>query len=62
MSRTIEYWCDSGANIHSRRKGTITTEELGYSEEEWDMMEEDEREDIVKDIAFARLDWGFREI
>lgn len=60
--RKFEFWCDSGANIHSCLRGNFTIDELGISEQEWDMMEEDERDNIVKDIALARLDWGYREI
>lgn len=60
--RKFEFWCDSGANAFSCRRGDFTLEELGISDQEWNMMEEDERDNIVKDIALAQLDWGYREI
>lgn len=60
MSKTIKYWCDSGANIHSRREGTITLDELGLTEEEWNEMSDDGRDELMRDIAFERLDWGYQ--
>ena len=59
MSVKIKYWCDSGANIHSCRTGTTTFEELGVTKDEWDEMSSDEKEEIMRDIAFDRLDWGY---
>ena len=59
MTVTIKYWCDSGANIHSCRKGSITLDELGFTETEWDEMPEDQRDEVMKEIAFERLDWGY---
>lgn len=59
----IEIWCDSGANIHSCRRVTVDLiDTFGFSDEEWAAIPEDEKEDIVKDIAFERLDWGYKEI
>jgi hypothetical protein len=59
MSKTIRYWCDSGANIHSIRKGETTLDELGLSEAEWDAMTDDERDNLMRDVACERLDWGY---
>lgn len=60
--RTFEVWMDSGANIHSRRKVEVTLEELGYSEKDWNALSESSREEIMKDIAFEKRDWGFVEL
>ena len=61
MSRTFEVWLDSGANIHSKYKEVISLEELGLSDGEFDEMSEDEKEDMFRDIAFGRSDWGWVE-
>jgi len=58
----LRIWCDSGANIHSKREETIEISELGVTEKEWLEMTEGEREEAVKPVAFERLDWGFEEI
>lgn len=59
MSKKIKYWCDSGANIHSCRKGTTTLDELGLTEEEWHAMSDEDRDDVMRDVACDRLDWGY---
>jgi hypothetical protein len=59
MSKKIRFWCDSGANIHSMRKGTTTLDELGLTEAEWLAMTDDERDELMRDIACERLDWGY---
>jgi len=59
MSKKIKYWCDSGANIHSCRKGTTTLDELGLTEEEWHAMSDEDRENLMQDIALDRLNWGY---
>lgn len=59
MAKKFRVWCDSGANIHSCYKQTIT---LDMPDEEWGTMTEQEREDYMQDIAFSRMDWGFTEI
>ena len=62
MSKTIKYWCDSGANAFSCREGTTTLEEMGVTDAEWDAMDEDQRAELMRDIACERLDWGFSEV
>lgn len=59
MSKKIKYWCNSGANIHSCRKGTTTLDELGLTEEEWHAMSDGDRDNLMRDIALDRLDWGY---
>ena len=59
MSKKINYWCDSGANIHSCRRGEITLDELDLTEAEWNALSEDEQDEIMREIALDRLDWGY---
>lgn len=59
----LKVWCDSGANIHSCRTVIIDVEDtFGLSDDEWKALTEDEQTEMVKDIAWERLDWGFKEI
>lgn len=59
MSKKIKYWCDSGASIHSCLEGETSLEELGLTEEEWDAMSDDERDDMMREIACDQLCWGY---
>lgn len=59
MSKKIQYWCGSGANIHSYVKGEVSLAELDMTEEEWNAMTDDERDDLMRDIACEKLDWGY---
>lgn len=58
----IKVWLDSGANHFSKREEVYDLEDLGLSEEEWKNMSEESKEEMMKDIAFNTLDWGFKEI
>lgn len=62
MKRKFEIWLDSGANIHSCKKTVVTLGDLGLSENEWDEMDQDEKEENMRDVAFETLDWGWKEI
>lgn len=57
----IKFWCDSGANIHSCRKGSFDLKEVGLTEEEWYALPDEEKEEIVKPYALERLDWGWED-
>ena len=59
MSKKIKYWCDSGANIHSRREDETSLSELGLTEEEWHAMSDEQRDDMMREIAWDRADWGY---
>ena len=52
----IKFWCDNNANIHSRRSDVFTPDDLGYTEEEWREMTEEEKHECVKDWAMDRFD------
>lgn len=58
----FEVWLDSGANIHSMYRQEITLEEYGLTKAEWDHATNMEKEELMRDIAFARSDWGWKEI
>lgn len=62
MSKKIKVWIDSGANIHSKRELVIAIDKLGIDDEWWDEMTYQEQEEVMREIAFERLDWGFVEI
>ena len=57
----IKYWLDSGANVHSCRKATTTLGELGYTLAEWQAMTQDQKDEVVRELAFERSDWGYTE-
>lgn len=59
----IEVWCDSGANIHSRRKEVFDLEDdFGITEEEWNDYTEKQKYELAEEWANDRLDIGFREL
>lgn len=58
----LRIWLDSGANIHSKREVITSPDELGLTDEEWREMSEDEKEVMMRDVAFEQSDWGWREI
>ncbi len=62
MSRKFTIWLDSGANIHSKREQEISLDEIGISDDDWEQMSEDEKDDTMRDIAWDRSDWGYAEI
>ena len=53
---TIQTWLDSGANTHSCRET-----DFEIDEEDWNSMTEDQKDEYAKDIAWDRMDWGWRE-
>ena len=61
-TRRFKVWCDSGANAQSCRKEVVTLEGVGFSEEEWEKLTEEEKESLMKEIAFENLDWGWIEL
>lgn len=62
MSREFRVWLDSGANAFSKREEIVSLGDIGISSEQWDAMSEDERDEVMRDIAFERSDWGYSEI
>ena len=62
MGRKFKVYLDSGANIHSRYEQVVDLEDVGYSSEEWDEMELDQKDEFMKEIAWDRMEWGYEEI
>lgn len=60
--KKFKVWLDSGANCQSQYSVEVTTEELGMTDEEWDSLTEEEKDETMKEIAFERAEWGFRVI
>lgn len=61
MARKFRVWLNSGANIHSKYETVVDLADLGV-EDDWDDMPEGDRDEIMRDIAFDRSDWGYEEI
>ena len=55
----IEYWLDSGANIHSRYTGEISLEELDLTGEEWDNMRNEDKDELMRELAFEKSEWSY---
>ncbi|EOG6122135.1 hypothetical protein ACLF4E_004346 [Cronobacter malonaticus] len=63
MGRKFKVWLDSGANIHSKYEQVVDLEDdLGISDEEWEKMDDEGKNEVMKEIAWDRMDWGFEEI
>lgn len=52
----IKFVCDSGANIHSARKEVINTEDYGFEDDEWLALSDDQKQKVVEDWAYDRLE------
>ena len=55
-------WCDSGANIHSCREDIVDLSDWGIEDAEWEAMTDEEKDKIVMDWAYDKLDIGWSEI
>ena len=53
----IEAYLDSGANIHSCRKVVFEIEE-----DVWNSMAETEQEELAKEYAWDRMEWGYEVV
>jgi hypothetical protein len=59
----VLFWCDNGANIHSRKERLLDMEDaFNITPAKWRKMSEDERWDLAYDWATSQLDFGFREV
>lgn len=54
--KTIETWLDSGANSQSCYRSYFEVDA-----DEWDAMTEDEKDEYAKEVAWDRMDWGWRD-
>ena len=62
MSKRFTVWLDSGANSESRYETTVALSDIGLTNEAWASMSAQEKDDAMREVAFERSDWGFREI
>jgi len=62
MTIRIFFWLDSGANVHSAYKDTTSTDEIGIPDSEWNEMTEDQKDEVMRKLAWERFDWGWREV
>lgn len=62
MERKFKVWLDSGANAFSTYEVEIELDDLGLTSDEWDELTLPEQEEVMKDVAWERMDWGFEEI
>ena len=59
----IRLWCDSGANIHSKRDEVVdTVSQWGMEEGEWEKLTEEEKYELAQEWANDRLEIGFEEL
>lgn len=58
----FKVWCDSGANSKSKRVEIVDLSDIGLTESEWLEMSDSEKDEAMKEVAFAQLDWGFLEV
>lgn len=63
MGRKFKVWLDSGANQHSKYEQEVDIEEdLNITSDEWDAFSETEKDEVMRDVAWERMDWGYVEI
>lgn len=62
MGRKFKFYLDSGANIHSKYEQVVELDDIGLDEEEWDGMTTEEKDEVMKEIAWERMEWGYIEI
>ncbi|CAB4152676.1 hypothetical protein UFOVP607_26 [uncultured Caudovirales phage] len=54
---TIKAWLNSGANINSKREI-----EFEVDLDDWNSMDDDEKEEFARDYAFEQSDWGWEVV
>lgn len=58
----IKVWLYSGANAFSEHVQELDLEDLGLSDNDWNAMSEEQKDDFIRPIAWDRMDWGYHEI
>lgn len=58
----VIFYCNSGANIHSERSEEFTTEELGYTDEEWKSLDDNQKQAEAERWAWERLEIRYEEL
>lgn len=63
MGKKFKVWLDSGANAHSKCEQFVDLwDDYGITDEEWERFSEEEKEEIMRDIAFSTMSWDYKEI
>lgn len=62
MSKRFKVYLDSGANIHSKYEQVVELDDIDLTDEEWNEMTEKQRDEVMKEIAWERMEWGYDEI
>lgn len=62
MSKRFKVYLDSGANIHSKYEQVVELDDIGLTDEEWNEMPEKQRDEVMKEVALERMEWGYDEI
>lgn len=62
MSKRFKVYLDSGANIHSKYEQVVELDDIGLTDEEWNEMTEKQRDEVMKEVAWERMEWGYDEI
>lgn len=59
----VQFYCNSGANIHSKREETFDTQsDLGLEDGEWEALTVEEKDKMVEEWMWERLEYGYREL
>lgn len=60
----VQFFCDSGANIHSCRESGVldTVKDLGFDDGEWESMSEADKDKQVQDWANEQLEIYYEEV
>jgi hypothetical protein len=62
MSKKFKVWLDSGANAQSCYEQVLSLSDIGLTDDEWVKMTEREQDDIMREEAFSKSDWGYTEL
>ncbi|CAH3351425.1 hypothetical protein AI2602V1_3522 [Citrobacter freundii] len=62
MSKRFKVYLDSGANIHSKYEQVVELDDIGLTDEEWNEMTEKQRDEVMKEVVWGRMEWGYDEI
>lgn len=60
--KQFNVWLDSGANCESTRSQIISIKEIGFTNQQWDRLSDDEKDDVMKEVAFESAKWGYTEL
>lgn len=60
----VKFFCDSGANIHSRNESRVfdTVADIGLDDGEWESFTDDEKYRIAQEWANDHASFGYIEV